>query len=385
MKRHILWAVLLPFAFLAKMMAQPTASTPTAGQSYYIYNVGQKQYMAADSEGKLTLSAAGMAVTLSYDESTRMYQLQTSQGLISTSYLSFPVCDGSGDYNQWQLAAVTGTPGAYTIACNMTETFAFQYLYYSTMFGQIAREPFKPDAILADAQWIFVSPTDYEQQVVTLDQAATTYEAPTATRSTVHLIRNFSLNMWNSFCVPFAISADQLKSQFGNDVRIAAFTGCTETTLQFTTVEQVEAGVPYLVYPTAGYGDKGYYEFTDVTRFVATPQAVTQSQVSYTPSFASTTAPQGAYVLSQNVVYHLTSAMAMKGFRAYFVENATSAKISTWSLDGVVTGIEEIDMQEAQPFDVYNMNGQKVRANATSLDGLSNGVYIVNGKKVVKK
>ncbi len=150
-------------------------------------------------------------------------------------------------------------------------------------------------------------------------------------------------------------------------------------------VEQVEAGVPYLVYPTAGYGDKGYYEFTDVTRFVATPQAVTQSQVSYTPSFVSTTAPQGAYVLSQNVVYHLTSAMAMKGFRAYFVENSAAAKISTWSLDGVVTGIEEIDMQEAQPFDVYNMNGQKVRANATSLDGLSNGVYIVNGKKVVKK
>ena len=70
MKRHILWAVLLPFAFLAKMMAQPTASTPTAGQSYYIYNVGQKQYMAADSEGKLTLSATGMAIELTQADAT---------------------------------------------------------------------------------------------------------------------------------------------------------------------------------------------------------------------------------------------------------------------------------------------------------------------------
>ena len=77
--------------------------------------------------------------------------------------------------------------------------------------------------------------------------------------------------------------------------------------------------------------------------------------------------------------------MTMKGFRAYFVENSAAAKISSWTLDGVVTGIEEIEGQEVQPFDVYNMNGQKVRANATSLDGLSNGVYIVNGKKVVKK
>lgn len=384
MKRHILWAVLLPFAFLAKMMAQPTASTPTAGQSYYIYNVGQKQYMAADSEGKLTLSATGMAIELTQADATvGTWYLTTPMGKLSGTVLEQTQCDGSGMYQEWKLALVSD--GRYTIAMRNSGVNAYSYLEYNEFFGRPIRNIFAPDASVEDAQWIFVSPTDYEQQVVTLDQAATTYEAPTATRATVHLIRNFSLNKWNSFCVPFAISADQLKSQFGNDVRIAAFTGCTETTLQFTTVEQVEAGVPYLVYPTAGYGDKGYYEFTDVTRFVATPQAVTKSQVSYTPSFVSTTAPQGAYVLSQNVVYHLTSAMAMKGFRAYFVENSAAAKISSWTLDGVVTGIEEIEGQEVQPFDVYNMNGQKVRANATSLDGLSNGVYIVNGKKVVKK
>lgn len=384
MKRHILWAVLLPFAFLAKMMAQPTASTPTAGQSYYIYNVGQKQYMAADSEGKLTLSATGMAIELTQADATvGTWYLTTPMGKLSGTVLEQTQCDGSGMYQEWKLALVSD--GRYTIAMRNSGVNAYSYLEYNEFFGRPIRNIFAPDASVEDAQWIFVSPAEYEQQIVTLDQAATTYETPTATRATVHLIRNFSLNMWNSFCVPFAISADQLKSQFGNDVRIAAFTGCTETTLQFTTVEQVEAGVPYLVYPTAGYGDKGYYEFTDVTRFVATPQAVTQSQVSYTPSFVSTTAPQGAYVLSQNVVYHLTSAMAMKGFRAYFVENSAAAKISSWTLDGVVTGIEEIEGQEVQPFDVYNMNGQKVRSRVTTTDHLPQGVYIVNGKKVIIK
>lgn len=384
MKRHILWAVLLPFAFLAKMMAQPTASTPTAGQSYYIYNVGQKQYMATDSEGKLTLSATGMAIELTQADATvGTWYLTTPMGKLSGTVLEQTQCDGSGMYQEWKLALVSD--GRYTIAMRNSGVNAYSYLEYNEFFGRPIRNIFAPDASVEDAQWIFVSPADYEQQIVTLDQAATTYETPTATRATVHLIRNFSLNMWNSFCLPFAISADQLKSQFGNDVRIAAFTGCTETTLQFTTVEQVEAGVPYLVYPTAGYGDKGYYEFTDVTRFVATPQAVTQSQVSYTPSFVSTTAPQGAYVLSQNVVYHLTSAMAMKGFRAYFVENSAAAKISSWTLDGVVTGIEEIEGQEVQPFDVYNMNGQKVRSRVTTTDHLPQGVYIVNGKKVIIK
>ncbi|MGM9700051.1 MAG: T9SS type A sorting domain-containing protein [Prevotella sp.] len=384
MKRHILWAVLMPFAFLAKMMAQPTASTPTAGQSYYIYNVGQKQYMAADSEGNLTLSATGMAVTLTQADATvGTWYLTTPMGRLSGTVLERTQCDGSGMYQEWKLALVSD--GSYTIAMRNSGVNAYSYLEYNDFFGRPIRNIMAPDASVEDAQWIFVSPADYEQQVVTLDQAATTYETPTATRATVHLIRNFSLNMWNSFCVPFAISADQLKSQFGSDARIAAFTGCTETTLQFTTVEQVEAGVPYLVYPTAGYGDKGYYEFTDVTRFVAAPQAVTRSQVTYTPSFVSTTAPQGAYVLSQNVVYHLASAMTMKGFRAYFVENSAAAKISSWTLDGVVTGIEEIEGQEVQPFDVYNMNGQKVRSRVTTTDHLPQGVYIVNGKKVIIK
>jgi uncharacterized protein YjdB len=57
------------------------------------------------------------------------------------------------------------------------------------------------------------------------------------------------------------------------------------------------------------------------------------------------------------------------------------------SMDGTdedVTGIEEKPAL-AEEFDVYDLNGRRVLDKATSLDGLSNGVYIVNGKKVVKK
>ena len=35
-------------------------------------------------------------------------------------------------------------------------------------------------------------------------------------------------------------------------------------------------------------------------------------------------------------------------------------------------------------FDVYNLSGVKVRTNADSLEGLAKGVYIINGKKVVR-
>ncbi len=41
------------------------------------------------------------------------------------------------------------------------------------------------------------------------------------------------------------------------------------------------------------------------------------------------------------------------------------------------SGVEE-------PFDVYDLNGRKVKSQVTSLDGLPRGIYIINGKKVMK-
>jgi hypothetical protein len=50
-------------------------------------------------------------------------------------------------------------------------------------------------------------------------------------------------------------------------------------------------------------------------------------------------------------------------------------------------GIDEMDKtsEAVEPFDVYDMSGRKVRHQVTSLDGLPKGIYIVNGKKMMKK
>lgn len=49
-----------------------------------------------------------------------------------------------------------------------------------------------------------------------------------------------------------------------------------------------------------------------------------------------------------------------------------------------LTGINGI-FADDNPFDVYNVSGQKVRHQATSLQGLPKGVYVVNGRKVIVK
>ena len=205
----------------------------------------------------------------------------------------------------------------------------------------------------------------------------------------MHLKRTFSAGSWNSLCVPFAISEAEVKAQFGNDAKVAAFTGATATTLQFSSCTDIEAGKPYLVYIPKG-ATQTEFTFKGVTAFASQPTDVEQQgsaneKTTFRGYFHKSTAPKGSYVLRKNQVYHLVSDMAIKGFRAVLIDGPATQRVFTqWSLDGTTTGIGNIDATVIQRFNVYNTNGQMVRHAATSLDDLPHGVYIVNGKKVIK-
>ena len=66
---------------------------------------------------------------------------------------------------------------------------------------------------------------------------------------------------------------------------------------------------------------------------------------------------------------------------------ATSESRSTDGNDDNVTGIKELEENSVatEPYDVYDLSGRKVLNQTTTLDGLPAGVYIVNGRKVLKK
>ena len=58
--------------------------------------------------------------------------------------------------------------------------------------------------------------------------------------------------------------------------------------------------------------------------------------------------------------------------------------VAGWlTIESVPTGISAY-ISSSEPADIYDANGCKVRHNATSIDDLPKGVYIINGKKVIK-
>jgi len=65
----------------------------------------------------------------------------------------------------------------------------------------------------------------------------------------------------------------------------------------------------------------------------------------------------------------------LAGFRLIYKGNPEPA---------VPTGIKCLDSTSRFPADVFSANGQLIRRQASSLDALPHGIYLVNGKKLMK-
>jgi hypothetical protein len=78
--------------------------------------------------------------------------------------------------------------------------------------------------------------------------------------------------------------------------------------------------------------------------------------------------------------------------RAYFFDNSgdgsNSAKLLGFKVDDQATGIIAIDEEGTMTVtsgNIYTIDGRLVRQNATSLEGLQPGIYVVDGKKYIIK
>ena len=104
----------------------------------------------------------------------------------------------------------------------------------------------------------------------------------------------------------------------------------------------------------------------------------------------------GDYIIQNNTFVKCLAGKkyGLKGFRGYFKQKSSSTSpakgnigISLVDRNGVVSSIHQVDgasltSASVAPAAVYNLSGQKV---GNSLSTLAKGVYIVNGKKFVKK
>ncbi|WP_455517284.1 hypothetical protein [Leyella stercorea] len=229
----------------------------------------------------------------------------------------------------------------------------------------------------------------------TLDETKTDNVIETYENANVTLQRTLSKDYWNTFCVPFALDAEQVTQYFGEGTQLRTYEGnCNNNIVYFATVDNIEAGKPYIMKPGNAVVENPTFEGVSM---VATgldkngnPQAVgdastVQMKGIYNQILLKT--DQTELFLGDNDLFYYPiddiDARTIGGLRAYFiVPQGTDIKKLRANLDGTPTSLGTIFDTEESNAPVYNLQGQCV---GNSLRALKSGIYIQNGKKVVVK
>ena len=190
----------------------------------------------------------------------------------------------------------------------------------------------------------------------------------------VELSRPIASGQWNTLCVPFNMSADQIESVFGAGTSVAVFSNAENDVVNFSTANEITAGIPCILYP-ANTVNKISLSNIPLKNFLA-PGSVKSTDYTFVGTLA-TTSPAGTifYFANGNQIKKLTADGSIKAFRAYIASNGQEARL--FSVDGIITAINTIK-DEIQPNNTpaYNISGQRVSKNYK-------GIVIKNGKKAI--
>lgn len=232
---------------------------------------------------------------------------------------------------------------------------------------------------------------------VVLDENSTV--APTAaTGVNVNVKRTINANEWSTICLPFAMSAEQVKAAFGSDVELKDFNGYDAETdadenivgikVKFDDATAIEANHPYVIKVSSAITEFSVDGVDIDPEEAPTVAAVKRTKKQWSEMIgtyeAETVVEENCLFLSDNKFYYSKGKTKMKAFRGYFdfydvltdVENAEARSID---FDfGDTTGIQKINVNAQNDGIFYDLSGRCVEKP-------SKGVFIVNGKKVVIK
>ena len=333
--------------------------------SVYIFN-SLGQYLSLGDDGKPVLSKKPVAMEVT--DATETPQKEVGRK------------NFNGTDIKWILKpSATGT---YTLGYQDSNAYSTAFVY--TQNGTIATSYEEPAASFASGQW-------FVKQVVKLDETKE-YVQPTLNGDfvDVELKRELYAKEWNSICLPFNLSADQVVAAWGAGTKVLEFTSTTGNNLNLTERADIKAGTPYFLQPERVSTDHTY-TFTQIKTAtwdrIGKVHSVTKEPIKLTGFYSPSELPARCYVFGdENKLYHLPGAMPADGFRCYFQDMSGYNRQLTWGIDDNTTGIDGtfVTPQAPKVGNIYTVNGQLVRRNSTAA-GLAPGVYIMNGIKLIVK
>ena len=252
--------------------------------------------------------------------------------------------------------------------------------------GNSQKVSFKNDQVV----WDYATPTSIkiyvDYPVIDLAEESAN-NLKTLDNTYVKLNRTLVADKWNTLCVPFAISEEEIKANFGEGTLVEKFDAVNGNTVNFADATSIEAGVPYLIKPTVAGTT---YTFYGKEVSADAPKAEGNADVTFQGIYSPTDITNNGTVKAAGVtedgkVLFVNPGSKTKAFRCFFTISDNASITPTMlkiSIKGVETAINSIVMDNSNATDnaVYNLQGQRVNGNS-----LTKGIYIKNGKKFAVK
>ena len=252
----------------------------------------------------------------------------------------------------------------------------------------------------------------------------------------ITLTRTFKPNQWTTLTLPFNLTEEEVQRIFGAGTQLIQLNKGTingnAARLEFIyhEIQNVLPGHPYLIKPTgvevdetndatASVDNGNIIAFTVYSKcvnpfisqvdidcgaytFKGTPGYCTANETNNgVPGYSVNYAENDIFISEGNGKLYVSGGSSYgKGYRAWIKkkqDSSATAKISSISLvidnpgDDDDNETTTIDMADVDPdalnalgvaTGVYNLNGQKV---SDDMQNLPKGIYIVNGKKIIRK
>ena len=205
---------------------------------------------------------------------------------------------------------------------------------------------------------------------------------------------------WNTLCLPFSLTAEQIAASPLAGCTLMALDGTTSNltngtlTLNFTTAESITAGTPYII-KWDGDGTNNIVSpvFSNVTidktmHDVATSDSKVTFKGSYDAQSFDAEDKDILFMGGENKLYYPQNGASIGAFRAYFQINSeytegSGEDVKAFNIsfgDGTETSIIDARgmMEDGRGDAIYNIAGQR-------LSKPQRGINIINGRKVVVK
>ncbi len=215
--------------------------------------------------------------------------------------------------------------------------------------------------------------------------------------------RKFRSGRWYSVVLPFSVSQKQMKSVFGDGVKVLHYSDVDGTDLNLFEhfYQMIVGGTPVLVKPSQEVTNPVFNNVTLTSQKVVD---IVNSDYKCTGSWNNVDFPEYSYFIDAktNSFYLYDPKKVTTGttphagaFRSWIISNSNNPAAAA-QLTMHINGIEEQgettaiwnaisgnDDAEVASKGIYSLSGQKM--NATDTSSLPKGIYIVNGKKFIVK